>query len=193
VGAAGLEVLMTQEYLPSFKLMIGGSDYHLFSRENTLGDQMLGNKVVHQYIRKASQVIRGSIKRSVPTQQSSASPDIIHIAQEDVNLADMMIDVADVKNGLPTYLKQTESVKKKKVNKVDTDIQQRQEITATPVFHLYNHTLELFDQSNLISHDKKRRAKNASALIQSNGFDGEDKLEKINLLSSVIKKEGDPG
>jgi fructose-specific phosphotransferase system component IIB len=123
VGAAGLEVLMTQEYLPSFKLMIGGSDYHLFSRENTLGDQMLGNKVVHQYIRKASQVIRGSIKRSVPTQQSSASPDIIHIAQEDVNLADMMIDVADVKNGLPTYLKQTESVKKKKVNKVDTVVQ----------------------------------------------------------------------
>lgn len=114
---------MTQEYLPSFKLMIGGSDYHLFSRENTLGDQMLGNKVVHQYIRKASQVIRGSIKRSVPTQQSSASPDIIHVAQEDVNLADMMIDVADVKNGLPTYLKQTESVKKKKVNKVDTVVQ----------------------------------------------------------------------
>jgi hypothetical protein len=49
----------------------------------------------------------------------------MHVAQEDVNLADMVIDIADVKNGLPTYLKQTESVKKKKVNKVDTAVQQR--------------------------------------------------------------------
>jgi hypothetical protein len=117
----------------------------------------------------------------------------VQVAQEDINLAEMMIDIADVNNGQPTYLKQTESVKKKKVSKVDTVVQQRQEITPTPVFHLYNHTLELFDQSNLISHDKKRRAKNASALIQSNGFDGQDKLEKINLFSSIIKKEGDPG
>jgi len=68
VGGGGLEQLLTQEYLPSFKLMIGGSDYHLLNRENTQGDQMLVNKVVHQYIRKTSQVIRGPIKRSMPTQ-----------------------------------------------------------------------------------------------------------------------------
>ena len=65
----------------------------------------------------------------------------------------------------------------------------------TPVFHLYNHTLELFDEGNMIRHDKKKRAKNMSVVEESRALDilNKDKLEKINLFSSIIKKEGDPG
>ena len=68
-------------------------------------------------------------------------------------------------------------------------------MTPTPVFHLYNHTLELFDEGNMIPHDKKRRAKNMSVANDSKGIDiiNKDKIEKINLFSSIIKKDGDPG
>ncbi len=66
--------LTTAEYLPSFKSMIGGSDYHLLSKDNVTYDEQPKH---HQFMRKNTKLI---VKRvSAATNSLSGSPDIRHL------------------------------------------------------------------------------------------------------------------